>query len=596
MIGKTIQNIKIRSLLGKGGMGTVYKGVDEMLQREVAIKVLHPELLYNDQVKKRFQTEAIMLASLNHPNITGLFNLIKQEENLLMIMEYVEGQSLEDIIKTKNQLNERESIDIIIQALNGLIHAHDRKIIHRDLKLANIMVSDEGVVKIMDFGIARVLGSSRMTSEGRVIGTLEYMSPEQIKGEEGDERSDIYALGTVLYEMLTGRVPFKNSSDYDLMTTKLNQNPPSMRTFSETVSPQLEKVLFKALKRDPKQRYQSAREFQKALNTFKSRIGRKEYISKHPKIAILNPMIAAFSGFWTSIKNLFKDSNSPGFSKGTLWTGLFIVLSCILIFGVANKLRNKRLAKKSEIEKIKENEIHREEDIEVQDVENDNNFFPQPSAPIILPEENEESENEIELPKEEKPVEKKEIVRKGKTKNKTNIPPKQDEKNEEQEAEKPKMIHEDILEKEDNGESPGREEIDKKEKRESVMRTKKVFLNAGNSIILRLEETISSKTALEGKKVLLTIERDVWVDGAVAIEVGQRLSGMITDVKPATGSKKGRIELVVNNIQTQYGETIPLTASTFRVIGKKGEDISFSVGQTFEVKTAQGIELAAKIK
>jgi serine/threonine-protein kinase len=563
-----------------------------MLQRDVAIKILHPELLYNEQVKKRFQTEAIMLASLNHPNITSLYNLIKQDDNLMMIMEYVEGQSLEEILNEQRRFSEKESIEIVIQALKGLIHAHERKIIHRDLKLANIMISNEGAVKIMDFGIARVLGSSRMTSEGRVIGTLEYMSPEQIKGEEGDERSDIYALGTVLYEMITGRVPFKSSSDYDLMTTKLSQKPPSIRTFDETNSKHLEKILFHALKRDPQLRYQTARKFQEALVKYLATM--KNSNSNLKSRLPYSNIVAVPLAFWSSVRNGFSSISltlTPK-RKGAIWSGLGIFLFCILMFGVAHKVRKKRLAHIPENTELEETLVFDEEDENYSDLSS--NSFPnqiinesvqKPIIPVIDNSSEEDDENASK--KEPENIEKKRTVEKKKIpvrdKQKPIITESNEKENSTKEAKRKSVPVEAAADK-----PAEKKESDVQKK--SISR-KSVHLNAGTPIIIRIDETVSSKQVREGQSVSLSIDRDTRVDGVLILRAGHKLNGKITDAKPSVGSKKGRIELVISRILTDDGHSILLTASTFRVVGKKGEDVFFKKGQTFEVKTAQGMEL-----
>jgi len=265
MIDQVIQNYKIHSQLGKGGMGTVYEAVDQMLERKVAIKVLHPELVYKEEILKRFRSEAVTLANLNHPNIATLFNLIRHKNTYLMVMEFVDGESLDALIKRKGALDPEKAVNYCIQGLEGLQHAHQRQIIHRDLKSANLMLSKSGLVKVMDFGIARVLGSSRLTQTGHAVGTLEYMAPEQVRGEEGDERTDIYAMGVVLYEMLTGKVPFKGESDYELMTMKLKKTPPPLRGTLLKIPSKLEKIVLKALQREPGKRFRNAGGFQKAL-------------------------------------------------------------------------------------------------------------------------------------------------------------------------------------------------------------------------------------------------------------------------------------------------------------------------------------------
>jgi len=204
MIGQIVRNYKIETKLGEGGMGAVYKGVDTMLDREVAIKALKPELASQTSIVERFRSEAITLAKLNHPNIAALYTMFRQGEELYMVLEFVRGDTLDTIIQKRGALPAEEAIPVFCQVLDGIDHAHELGIVHRDIKPANIMLTENGKLKVLDFGIARLLGSARMTRAGNIIGTLEYMAPEQVKGQETDARSDIYALGMMLYEVLTG--------------------------------------------------------------------------------------------------------------------------------------------------------------------------------------------------------------------------------------------------------------------------------------------------------------------------------------------------------------------------------------------------------
>ena len=207
MIGQIIGNYKIEEKIGEGGMGAVYRGVDTMLDREVAIKALRPELASQDSIVERFRTEAVTLAKLNHPNIATLFSLFRQGEELYMVLEFVRGETLDSILKRRGALPAGEAIPVFCQVLDGIDHAHELGIVHRDIKPANMMLTEKGTLKVLDFGIARLLGSARMTRAGNIIGTLEYMAPEQVPRPETDGRSDIYALGMMLYEVLTGRLP-----------------------------------------------------------------------------------------------------------------------------------------------------------------------------------------------------------------------------------------------------------------------------------------------------------------------------------------------------------------------------------------------------
>jgi serine/threonine protein kinase len=265
MIGKVVGTYKIIEKIGEGGMGSVYKGIDEMLEREVAIKMLRPELASQHHVVERFRTEAKTLAKLNHTNIATVFNFIHQDEHYFMVMEFVRGETLDHIIRRTGAMIYEQAVGMFCHVLDGLEHAHSLGIIHRDIKPANIMLTDIGIVKVMDFGIARVLGTSRMTKQGNIIGTIEYMSPEQVRGEETDARSDIYSAGILFYEMLTGRVPFESKSEFELMKSQIEDPPPPPRNFAAYIPEQAEQTIMRALAKKPEARYESAAAFRQEL-------------------------------------------------------------------------------------------------------------------------------------------------------------------------------------------------------------------------------------------------------------------------------------------------------------------------------------------
>ncbi|HKV41380.1 MAG TPA: protein kinase [Blastocatellia bacterium] len=265
MIGNVAGNYKILDKIGEGGMGAVYKGVDLMLEREVAVKVLRPELATQPQVVERFRAEAVTLAKLNHPNIATLHSFFRQGDNFFMVMEFVRGETLDSVLRRVGGMRVESAVPLFCQALDGIDHAHKMAIIHRDIKPANIMLTDSGSIKVMDFGIARVLGSARMTRQGNIIGTIEYMSPEQVRGQETDSRSDIYSLGILLYEMLTGRVPFTSDSEYELMKSQIEEAPIPPRDFAPHIPLPVEAAIMRALAKKPEARFPTAGEFQRAL-------------------------------------------------------------------------------------------------------------------------------------------------------------------------------------------------------------------------------------------------------------------------------------------------------------------------------------------
>jgi serine/threonine-protein kinase len=270
---RMIGHYRIVEVLGSGSMGMVLGAVDTFIERPVAIKSLRPELTQDPEFVSRFRSEAKSLALLNHPNITTLYSTMLEGSDLYMVMELVRGRPLDDILRDRGKpLGVKESLAIIAQAADGLSYAHDKGVIHRDIKPCNLMISNDGRVKIMDFGIARVRGSVRLTRVGTAIGTPLYMSPEQCRGAEGDERSDVYSLAIVLYEMLAGAPPFSGATEYELIQAQISAVPPPLVAKAFGVSPALESAIMKALAKKPEQRFPSMRAFSDALGATAMRI------------------------------------------------------------------------------------------------------------------------------------------------------------------------------------------------------------------------------------------------------------------------------------------------------------------------------------
>ena len=238
-------------------MGTVYRATDLTLNRAVAIKMLHPFLVNNPDSFKRFQNEAHLSARISHPNVATLFNFQNHENNHFIVMEYVKGKGLDDVLKLQGKLSESETVKIAIQVLEGLGAAHELGIMHRDLKPGNIMITQRGFVKLMDFGIARLEHAERMTRQNSVIGTLEYLSPELIKGGVPSQASDLYALGVMLHEMLTGQTVFDASSEASLMY-QIAHKQPSFQLGG--VDRRLAQIIRKLTHKQPTKRYKDTQE------------------------------------------------------------------------------------------------------------------------------------------------------------------------------------------------------------------------------------------------------------------------------------------------------------------------------------------------
>ncbi|MCX6623115.1 MAG: serine/threonine-protein kinase [Acidobacteria bacterium] len=265
MIGAKIGSYTVKELVGEGGMGRVYRGVDTMVSRDVAIKALHPYLSADKELVERFRAEATTMAKLQHSSICQLYALLQEDEQFFMIMEFVDGETLEARLKRTGRQDLNQALQIVAGILEAFHYAHGRGVIHRDIKPANIMITAEGAVKIMDFGIARVMGTSRMTMTGRLVGTPSYMSPEQITGGSIDARSDVYSLGIVLFQMLTGEVPFRRTSDFAVLQAQVLEQPPSPREIVGNVPVAVEGLLLKAMAKLPADRFQNAAEFLDAI-------------------------------------------------------------------------------------------------------------------------------------------------------------------------------------------------------------------------------------------------------------------------------------------------------------------------------------------
>jgi len=259
MIGKTISHYKILEKLGEGGMGVVYKAKDTKLDRIVALKFLPKHLLSDEEAKTRFEHEAKAASALNHTNITTIYEIDEVEGECYICMEHVEGKSIKELIKDK-ALSIEEILKIAIQVSEGLTTAHEKGIVHRDIKSDNIMLTPRGQVKIMDFGLAKLKGATRLTTTGSTLGTLAYMSPEQAQGIEVDQRSDIFSFGVVLYEMIAGQLPFRGEHEAAIIYSIINETPEPLARYKANVPERLQRIIDKTLEKDRNIRYQSAAE------------------------------------------------------------------------------------------------------------------------------------------------------------------------------------------------------------------------------------------------------------------------------------------------------------------------------------------------
>jgi serine/threonine-protein kinase len=265
MIGTEIASYRILEKLGQGGMGVVYKAVDTGLDRMVAMKVLNPDLSKNPELVERFRSEARAQANLNHTNLATLYAFMVHQGTAIMVMEFVDGETFAQMIRRRGPIPEVEAIPLFRQALLGIGYAHRAGILHRDIKPSNLMLNKNGLVKVMDFGIAKVMGARGMTRTGTQLGTLAYMSPEQIQNRNVDIRSDVYELGITLYEMLTGHLPFESDSEFQIMQDHVYTPPPPPSKYYPYINKGVENVILKSIEKNSDARFQTVEQFGAAL-------------------------------------------------------------------------------------------------------------------------------------------------------------------------------------------------------------------------------------------------------------------------------------------------------------------------------------------
>lgn len=269
-IGKKLDGrYEITELIGIGGMADVYKAVDVMENRVVAVKILKTEFSENEEFLRRFRNESKAIAVLSHPNIVKIYDVGFSDEIQFIVMEYIDGITLKEFIEQQGALRWKDALHFITQILRALQHAHDRGIVHRDIKPQNIMLFPDGTIKVMDFGIARFSRVDGKTLSDKTIGSVHYISPEQARGDFTDERSDIYSVGAMLYEMLTGRKMFDGENPVSIALMHMQDEPTYPRTYVPSIPEALEEIVMHAVEKEPAKRYQSAAEMIRDIDTFK---------------------------------------------------------------------------------------------------------------------------------------------------------------------------------------------------------------------------------------------------------------------------------------------------------------------------------------
>ncbi len=354
MIEGTILQYEIIEKLGEGGMGEVYKARDTKLDRLVALKFLPSNLTATESEKTRFIQEAKAASALNHPNVCTIYDIHEHEGQLFIVMEYVDGITLRG---KKQNYSVKQVVDIGAQAADGLSAAHEKGIVHRDIKPENIMLTKNGIAKVMDFGLAKMNNpaeASRLTKAGTTLGTIGYMSPEQVQGQDVDHRSDIFSLGVVLYELLSGESPFKGVHETAIMYEIVNVDPEPVSAKKEGIDPELDRIIFECLEKDKDERYQSARELSKDLRRFKRDTGRQR-VSRistvHDQFSPASAANATASISAQSYDNMDSDNRKSESSllhalhnPVVLWSGsgilliAFMISLFFLVFGSGGRL------------------------------------------------------------------------------------------------------------------------------------------------------------------------------------------------------------------------------------------------------------------
>ena len=276
---------QIIKTLGEGGMANVYLAHDTILDRNVAVKVLRGDLASDEKFVRRFQREALSASSLSHPNIVEMYDVGEDDGQYYIVMEYVDGKTLKQVLKSRGHLSITEVVDIMLQLTDGMAHAHDAYIIHRDIKPQNIMILSNGMIKITDFGVATALNSTQLTQTNSVMGTVHYLPPEQAQGKGSTIKSDIYSMGIMMYELLTGLVPYKGDNAVEIALKHLKEPLPSIRKSNPSIPQSIENIIIRATAKNPKNRYNDAREMHEDLKTAldDSRKDEKRYVYKYPE-------------------------------------------------------------------------------------------------------------------------------------------------------------------------------------------------------------------------------------------------------------------------------------------------------------------------
>lgn len=585
--GRVVQQYRLERLLGEGGMGTVFLATDTQLERPVAVKMLHPHLLSQGPFMERFRHEALILARLNHPNIAVLFSLLREGGDHFMVMEYVEGKNLESLVRTAGALAPATAAEIARQALEGLFHAHRKGVLHRDLKPANLMLTPEGLVKLMDFGIARVVGEQRLTQINRVVGTLDYMAPELLQGGEPSVASDLYAMGVLLYELLSGRVPFTARTDYELIQCIIEKAPVPLRRLDARIPRDLEAIVQRALDKNPARRFADAKEFQKALQPFfvgappldPNRLGtpppatdlldiqpRRPDRRRSPRLAVTS---LARTG--RAARRWVRENSH--LAATTVLLALALVFVGLIWFDASTEPTPSGETPHDSLNKTPITQAARPENpfaTPTEDPARDSVRKAEPSSPGG-PSQPVGGFGVAPVPRSGTPRSRPTVPvpsERGETGPNSPVVPKE-------------TLSEPVTVLPSTPEPVAR----------SVAR--KTVTVRRLPVSLQLTEAISSAEAHEGQAVRLRVVLAVVSEGVVVIQAGATAFGEVTRVKRAGDElfrKKDLLELQIRSVEAVNGQRIPLRSATLSEEAKGGP-VVFRSGQTFEVRTTDGLVL-----
>ena len=345
--GQTINNrYEIVKAIGEGGMANVYLAHDLILNRDVAVKVLRGDLANDEKFVRRFQREALASSSLSHPNIVEMYDVGEDNGTYYIVMEYVDGKTLKQLIKKRGALTLSECIDIMLQLTDGVEHAHESYIIHRDLKPQNIMIQDNGEIKITDFGIAMALNNTQLTQTNSVMGSVHYLPPEQASGKGSTVKSDVYSMGILFYELLTGNLPFRGDNAVEIALKQIKDEIPSVKKSNPAIPQSIENIVLKATAKNPRNRYASSKEMHEDLLTAlnEDRKNEEMIVFKYSEHEISNDKkVVIGENAEPAKKELIIDDEEDD-SKTSVWlwilSGIFllIVIALVVIFVVYPKL------------------------------------------------------------------------------------------------------------------------------------------------------------------------------------------------------------------------------------------------------------------